>query len=153
MLADSESSHYMEEASRKNRRFLRRAISLPNLTEDHFRDDPLDLRLQPALLLSADARINAASPDNTFRLQKSTDTSRQHAEILSHDVNVSESQRKGFLAGASFLAEVQDPYQYPHKTKWIIVFLVAYASAAAPMGSAIFFRPFRVIHAHVTGSS
>jgi multidrug resistance protein len=38
------------------------------------------------------------------------------------------------------VAEVQNPYDYSNKLKWFVTFIVAFAAAAAPMGSTIFFR-------------
>jgi hypothetical protein len=56
---------------------------------------------------------------------------------------VPRSQRRGLFASITILPEVTDPYhQYSYRTKWFIVFVVAYSAAAAPMGSAIFFRTF-----------
>lgn len=49
-------------------------------------------------------------------------------------------QRRGLFANFAILPEIEDPYQYPRKTKWFIVLLAAYCAAAAPLGSAIFFR-------------
>jgi hypothetical protein len=55
-------------------------------------------------------------------------------------VEVPRSQRRGLLGRFTLVAEVQDPYDYSNKLKWFITFIVAFAAAAAPMGSSIFFR-------------
>jgi hypothetical protein len=55
-------------------------------------------------------------------------------------VKVPRSQRRGLLGRFTLVAEVQDPYDYNNKLKWFITFIVAFAAAAAPMGSSIFFR-------------
>ena len=55
-------------------------------------------------------------------------------------VKVPRSQRRGLLGRFALIAEVQDPYGYSNNLKWFITFIVAFAGAAAPMGSSIFFR-------------
>jgi len=51
---------------------------------------------------------------------------------------VPRSQRRGLLGRLSIIPEVERPYDYTNKTKWLITFIVALAAAAAPLGSAIF---------------
>ena len=53
---------------------------------------------------------------------------------------VPRSQRRGLLARLAVIPETNRPYDYPNKTKWLITLIVAIAAAAAPLGSAIFFR-------------
>lgn len=55
-------------------------------------------------------------------------------------VKVARSHRRGLLGRLSLVAEVQNPYDYSNRLKWFITFIVAFAAAAAPMGSSIFFR-------------
>ena len=55
-------------------------------------------------------------------------------------VKVPRLQRRGLMGTLTILAEVEDPTAYSRRTKWFITFIVALAGAAAPMGSAIFFR-------------
>jgi hypothetical protein len=55
-------------------------------------------------------------------------------------VKVPRSRRRGLLGRFSLVAEVQNPYDYSNKLKWFVTFIVAFAAAAAPMGSSIFFR-------------
>lgn len=57
-------------------------------------------------------------------------------------VKVPRSRRRGLLGRFSLVAEVQNPYDYSNKLKWFVTFIVAFAAAAAPMGSSIFFRKF-----------
>lgn len=49
-------------------------------------------------------------------------------------------KRRGLFGQFTLLAEVENPKNYPRKTKWFITFIVAVAGATAPMGSSIFFR-------------
>lgn len=51
-------------------------------------------------------------------------------------------KRRGLFAQLAILPEVDRPYDYSHKVKWTITSFVAAAGAAAPMGSAIFYRKF-----------
>lgn len=52
------------------------------------------------------------------------------------------AHRRGLFAQLAFLPEVDRPYDYSNKVKWTITLFVAIAAAAAPMGSAIFYRGF-----------
>jgi multidrug resistance protein len=61
-------------------------------------------------------------------------------------VKVPRSQRRGLLGRFSLVAEVQNPYDYSNKLKWFVTFIVAFAAAAAPMGSSIFFRKSLLAH-------
>ena len=53
---------------------------------------------------------------------------------------VPRSERRGLLGRLTVIPEVERPYEYTRRTKWLITLLVALAAAAAPMGSSIFFR-------------
>jgi hypothetical protein len=55
-------------------------------------------------------------------------------------VKVPRSQRRGLLGRFTLVAEVENPYDYSDRLKWFITFIVAFAAAAAPMGSSIIFR-------------
>jgi hypothetical protein len=61
-------------------------------------------------------------------------------------IKVPRSQRRGLLGRFTLVAEVQDPYDYSNRLKWFITFIVAFAAAAAPMGSSIFFRMSLLTH-------
>lgn len=52
-------------------------------------------------------------------------------------VVVPHSQRRGLLARFALIPEVQDPYHYSQKTKWLLTFIIAVCAMAGPMGSAI----------------
>ena len=64
-------------------------------------------------------------------------------------VKVPRSQRRGLFGRFTLLAEVEEPKDYPRPTKWFITFTVAVAAAAAPMGSAIFFRKTPKLNASI----
>ena len=56
---------------------------------------------------------------------------------------VPRSERRGLFGRFSAIPEIETPYEYTNKTKWLITAVVALAAAASPMGSGIFYRkPF-----------
>ena len=55
---------------------------------------------------------------------------------------VPRSQRRGLLGRLSIIPEVDRPHEYKNKTKWLLTAITACSAAAAPLGSAIFFRKF-----------
>jgi hypothetical protein len=52
------------------------------------------------------------------------------------------SKRRGLLGRFAIIPEVERPHDYGNGTKWAITAIVAFAAAAAPVGSAIFYRGF-----------
>jgi hypothetical protein len=55
---------------------------------------------------------------------------------------VPRSKRRGLLGKLAIIPEVERPHEYGNGTKWTITAIVALAAAAAPVGSAIFYRRF-----------
>jgi hypothetical protein len=53
---------------------------------------------------------------------------------------VPRSKRRGLLGRFAIIPEVERPHEYRNGTKWAITAIVALAAAAAPVGSAIFYR-------------
>lgn len=53
---------------------------------------------------------------------------------------VPRAQRRGVLARLTLVPEVERPYEYKNSTKWGITLTIALATAAAPLGSSIFYR-------------
>lgn len=56
------------------------------------------------------------------------------------------SARRGLFGRFTLIPEIERPYDYKNSTKWTITAAIALATAAAPMGSSIFYRrlsPFR----------
>lgn len=74
------------------------------------------------------------------------------ASVHSHQLArvVSRSQRRGLLGRFTVVAEVENPLDYPRRTKWFITFVVALAAVAAPLGSTIFFRTYRLCAPHIS---
>lgn len=53
---------------------------------------------------------------------------------------VPRSKRRGLLGRFALIPEVERPYDYKNSTKWTITAAISLATAAAPMGSSIFYR-------------
>lgn len=56
--------------------------------------------------------------------------------------------RRGLLGLLSIIPEIENPQNYGNGAKWLITFIVAVAGAAAPLGSAIFFRESLFLPSH-----
>lgn len=55
-------------------------------------------------------------------------------------VIVPRKERRGLFAHLTIIPEVERPYDYSRKTKWMITTIVAVAAAGSPLGSNIFYR-------------
>jgi hypothetical protein len=55
-------------------------------------------------------------------------------------VVVPRKERRGLFAQLAFIPEVERPYDYARKTKWMITAIVAAAACTAPLGSNILYR-------------
>ena len=55
------------------------------------------------------------------------------------------SKRRGLFGRFTLIPEVENAYTYKRSTKWMITFVIALATAAAPLGSSIFYRKSRVL--------
>lgn len=55
-------------------------------------------------------------------------------------VVVPRAQRRGLFARLVLIPEVERPYDYSRKTKWLITLIVAVAAAGGPIGSNIMYR-------------
>ncbi|KAH7325977.1 major facilitator superfamily domain-containing protein [Stachybotrys elegans] len=64
-------------------------------------------------------------------------------------VVVPRASRRGLLARLAFIPEVEDPYAYSNKTKWSITVIIAFATAAAPLGSTIFYPALPTLSAEL----
>ncbi|KAB8260130.1 major facilitator superfamily domain-containing protein [Aspergillus pseudonomiae] len=71
--------------------------------------------------------------DEECRHSSSSGTNRDTAVV------VPRPNRRGLFGQFTLLAEVENPKTYSRKKKWFITFIVAWAGATAPMGSAILF--------------
>ncbi|KAI9167702.1 MFS transporter OpS2 [Paramyrothecium foliicola] len=58
---------------------------------------------------------------------------------------VPRSKRRGLFGSLAIIPEVERPYDYKNSTKWAITMTVALATAAAPLGSTIFYPALPVL--------
>ncbi|KPM34309.1 hypothetical protein AK830_g12265 [Neonectria ditissima] len=58
---------------------------------------------------------------------------------------VPRSERRGLLGGLTFVPEIQYPPDYKRSTKWGLVFIIALATAAAPLGSTVVYPALPVL--------
>lgn len=91
--------------------------STPSTTTAPDRDMPKDLR--PATL----SRRASVVPEAVI--------------VETEAVKVKRRKRRGLLANLSLIPEVDDPYHYARKTKWLLTILVAFMGMAGPIGSTI----------------
>ncbi|KAG8158666.1 hypothetical protein KVR01_011788 [Diaporthe batatas] len=54
-------------------------------------------------------------------------------------VVVPRKERRGLFAQLALIPEVERPYDYTRKTKWMVTFIVAAAACTAPLGSSILY--------------
>lgn len=66
--------------------------------------------------------------------------SRRSSSVFANTNTVPRAQRRGLLGRFTIIPEVERPYEYKNRTKWMITAIVALAAAGAPMGSGIFLR-------------
>lgn len=60
-------------------------------------------------------------------------------------VVVPRGERRGLFARFVVIPEVERPYDYSRRTKWLITLIVALAAAGGPIGSNIMYRMFAVV--------
>jgi multidrug resistance protein len=117
-----------------------RAASAPNLAKTLAEDEEIYSKELASSSPTIAAAVGPAPFDDALELPSLPQTSGSNAQDPLVASKVPRHRRRGLFASVTILAEIEDPYQYPYRTKWFVVFLVAYAAAAAPLGSAIFFR-------------
>lgn len=74
------------------------------------------------------------SPSRT-RAQSRASSARSRPQVV-----VPRAQRRGLFARFVVIPEVERPFDYSNKTKWLITLIVALAAAAGPLGSNIMYR-------------
>lgn len=60
-------------------------------------------------------------------------------------VVVPKDKRRGLFSSLTIIPEVECPYNYKRSTKWLVTMTVAAATAAAPIGSGIFYRKLYLV--------
>ncbi|KAF2737476.1 MFS general substrate transporter [Polyplosphaeria fusca] len=68
-------------------------------------------------------------------------------------VIVDRRNRRGLFARLSLIPEVENPYHYTQKTKWLITIIIAFCGMAGPMGSAIVMPVLQEIAQHFGASN
>lgn len=86
---------------------------------------------------SDDIDVEPAPRLTLFQTKSRTSSIRSRAVTI-----IQRSKRRGVLGRYGMIPEVARPIEYKRKTKWTITMIVALAAAAAPQGSAIFFRAY-----------
>lgn len=63
---------------------------------------------------------------------------------------VPRSKRRGLFGSLTLVPEIANPPDYKSSTKWSLVFIVALATAAAPLGSTIMYREYSFVASGVS---
>ena len=124
----------------------------PSLDQHSPVNSPLDEKVEPGAS-GSQVSIHSSgtvSGDEREVAQRPLPPRSVTSSILPQPVKVRRSARRGLFGRFTILAEVEEPKYYERRTKWFITFMIAIAAAAAPLGSAIFFRRF-LICVSVTG--
>lgn len=88
-----------------------------------------------SLATSAQPQTGGVIGQEAGRSRSRASTTRSKALTI-----VPRSQRRGVLGRLTIVPEVERPYDYKNSTKWGITLTIALATAAAPLGSSIFYR-------------
>lgn len=79
-------------------------------------------------------------PDQEVQATQVRSRSRASSARSRPVVVVPRRERRGLFAQFTLIPEVERPYDYSRKTKWIITTIVALAAAGGPLGSNITYR-------------
>lgn len=109
-------------------------ISLNGHENDHSSDSGRS-SIDPATIW--DEPVEPISRHSTRRAQSRASSNRSRALVI-----IPRSKRRGLFASLALVPEAESPYEYKNSTKWFITFVIALATAAAPLGSTVFYREF-----------
>ncbi|ATY58654.1 MFS multidrug resistance transporter, putative [Cordyceps militaris CM01] len=84
-------------------------------------------------------------PYNTSELGMARIQSRASSTCARPAVKVPRSELRGLLSRFTIVPEITNPYDYTRGTKWGITATIAVATAAAPLGSSIFYPALNTI--------
>ncbi|KAL7944205.1 major facilitator superfamily domain-containing protein [Trichoderma barbatum] len=90
--------------------------------------------LVPIVSLAPAAQPACDAGQEASRSKSRASTTRSKALTI-----IPRSQRRGLLGRLAVVPEVESPYDYKNSTKWGITLTIALATAAAPLGSSIFY--------------
>jgi hypothetical protein len=91
------------------------------------------------------ATVGEPSGEDIYGTTRSRDTptrtrSRASSNLTRALTIVPRASRRGLFGSLALVPEVERPYDYKNSTKWTITAAISLATAAAPMGSSIFYR-------------
>lgn len=91
--------------------------------------------------------LHSVDPDaidvqNTAELGLSRSRSRASSTRSRPLLTVPRAERRGLFSHLTIIPEAVNPYDYKRSTKWGITATIAIATAAAPLGSSIFYREY-----------
>jgi hypothetical protein len=104
---------------------------------DHITESDSEIHhdsLVPTVSLATAAQAPATEQEATRSRSRASTTRSKTLNIIPR------SQRRGLLGRFAVVPEVESPYEYKNSTKWGITLTIALATAAAPLGSSIFYR-------------
>ena len=101
----------------KNAKHSLEAASASNLIKDHTRNEDLNSRRPTHPTLTTNTAVDRVSADGSLELEPRSRRPEQHTRTSSLVIKVLRPWRRGLLARISILAEIEDPYQYPYRTK------------------------------------
>lgn len=104
---------------------------------DHITENDAELHhdsLVPTVSLATAAQPPATEQEAARSRSRASTTRSKTLNI------VPRSQRRGLLSRFAIVPEAESPYEYKNSTKWGITLTIALATAAAPLGSSIFYR-------------
>lgn len=132
-LSDNDSdtaSHHVELGTGKDR------------TDEHSQhsDDEAEEHHDPEPEGPEGLNIDVLTPQVSTRARSQSRASSARSRPL---VIVPRAQRRGLFARFVLIPEVERPYDYSRKTKWLITLIVALAAAGGPIGSNIMYRKCR----------
>lgn len=103
---------------------------------DHITENEPELHhdsLVPTVSLATAAQPPATEQEAARSRSRASTTRSKTLNIIPR------SQRRGLLSRFAVVPEVESPYDYKNSTKWGITLTIALATAAAPLGSSIFY--------------
>ncbi|KAM0464965.1 hypothetical protein ACHAPV_001957 [Trichoderma viride] len=103
---------------------------------DHITENDSEIHhdsLVPTVSLATAAQAPATEQEAARSRSRASTTRSKTLNI------VPRSQRRGLLSQFSVVPEAESPYEYKNSTKWGITLTIALATAAAPLGSSIFY--------------
>ncbi|PSN72498.1 MFS general substrate transporter [Corynespora cassiicola Philippines] len=81
--------------------------------------------------------LSEHDPEAHPQVQNNPQSLSRTTSVTPDAIVVDRRNRRGLFAQLTLIPEVENPYHYARKTKWLITIIVAFCAMAAPMGSAI----------------